>query len=321
MRIRTFHKRLGFGLGVIGVLWASPAFAQTPVSTKLQFSGSCSKCDLSYRTMPGLSMRGSNFSGSDFSHANLSGGSLHLSNLAGASFHKAYMMRVSGEGVILQNAILRNTTLTEASLLSSDISNADLRRADLTRGNFSGSDFSGSVLKSCDAVDANFTGANFTDAKLNHGNFDGADFTSAIMVNTDFGNAVVSHSIFQGANLSKADMSDVSGLTQEQLVGACGNAKTRLPEGLILSNCPETKIQSAEAMLDLAPIKAPRQTMFYSSKQIRRPARRQNIDLAVAELDRAIAEIESTMQNLPLDNPTRERLSATRELLEKAKKE
>ena len=39
------------------------------------------------------------------------------------------------------------------------------------------------------------------------------------------------------ANLSGANLSDAKNLTQEQLDKACGNADTKLPEGLTLKAC------------------------------------------------------------------------------------
>jgi len=47
-------------------------------------------------------------------------------------------------------------------------------------------------------------------------------------------------SILNGARLPGADLSTVNGLTQRDLVGACGDAATKLPAGLVLQHCGQT---------------------------------------------------------------------------------
>ena len=44
--------------------------------------------------------------------------------------------------------------------------------------------------------------------------------------------------MLRGARFEGADLEHVQGLTQNQLTDACGNAETRLPEGLHLPACP-----------------------------------------------------------------------------------
>ena len=65
--------------------------------------------------------------------------------------------------------------------------------------------------------DANLTGADMSNADLNHANLRGANL--------------------RGANLSDADLSSARNLTQTQLDEACGNASTKLLEGLTVKSC------------------------------------------------------------------------------------
>jgi len=322
--MENLMKKIGLGVATTGFLWAMPAFAQTPVNTSVQISGSCSKCDLSHKHMERMSLQGSNFAGSDFSHSNLSGGKFYKSNLAGASFNKAYMMRVEGDGVILHKSILRDATLTEATLTNSDLSLADLKRADLTNANFQGSSFKASFLKAADAMNANFNSTDMTGAKLTHGNFSNANFSDATLVNVDFGDAIIDNCNFSGADLSGANLYHVSGLLPEQLLMACGDENTILPEGMSLSICEnsqkpalvanveENKVVVAAPRVATAP---PAPVPFYlkSSSQDRGVAEN------VSDIDLAITNIDAALRDLPFNSPVRVKLENAVKHLEKTK--
>src|SRR5579863_10292730 len=70
--------------------------------------------------------------------------------------------------------------------------------------------------------DDDFSGASFRNADLSN-----ADFAHAKLDNADFAGARLSSASFRGA-----DLSHVKGLTQMQLDEACGDAATKLPQGL-----------------------------------------------------------------------------------------
>jgi len=310
---------------------ANTAFAQTastPVSTSVHISGSCSKCDLSRRVMPGLSLQGANFAGSDFSHSNLSGAKLNRSRLNNTSFHKAYLMRVSGVNVNLKNAELRGTTLSEASLTASDFTQADLRKADLTGSDFTRSDFSRAKLISTDAMGAIFVGANFYKSNLGRSDFTHADFSNAQFISTKFGDANVENANFTGANLSGASMHKIMGLTQSQLDKACGSNDTHLPAGFTLKTCPQNVNLDAEArQTPIVPQASftpnarnlPREAtrIFDTTNSVVRmvgPASHHNLDL-----EEAIGLIDKSIRDLPLGSPTRARLTQAHEHLEKVR--
>jgi len=75
--------------------------------------------------------------------------------------------------------------------------------------------------------DDDFSGASFRNADLS-----GADFTRARLDYADFTGATLSLARFKGADLSLA-----KGLTQKQLDDACGDADTKLPQGLSVKSC------------------------------------------------------------------------------------
>lgn len=274
-----------------------------------------------------MSLKGSNFSGSNFSHSNLSGGKFYKSNLAEASFNKAYMMRIEGDGVILHKSNLRDATLSEATLTNSNLSHADLRRADLTEGNFEGSSFEGSILKASDAMEASFKGTNFHGAYLTHGNFTDADFSHAILTNTRFGDAILDDCKFKGANLSGADLFHVNGLEQEQLDQACGNEQTILPEGLSIRSCAldqqgqlmsdtqeaSTTYQHTYTVIPVAPAPS-KATVHYFLRSETIIEVQAQID---SSLELAINLIEQELRSEPMNSPSRARLESAIAHIEK----
>ena len=152
-----------------------------------------------------------------------------------------YHANLSGRlllGQDLRKADLSNATLSGANLVAADLSGADLSGADLSGANLFGANLS----------HANLFGANLRDATLAHATLSGADLPLANLSNANLFDATLSGADLSRADLSGADLSraDLSGadlsraenLTQTQLDKACGNADTKLPEGLTLKPCP-----------------------------------------------------------------------------------
>lgn len=109
-----------------------------------------------------------------------------------------------------------------------DLSGRILAGARMTHSNFSGSDFSNAVLARADAsysrfISADFTNADLINSRCRHAIFHGARFHGARL---------------RGADISGADFRRTTGLTQEQLMQACGDHETRLPPGLSVPSCP-----------------------------------------------------------------------------------
>jgi uncharacterized protein YjbI with pentapeptide repeats len=151
---------------------------------------------LSEQDLREANLFGANLSGADLSQANLRDAWLHGANLSGADLSGADLSGANLSGAMLSDAILRDARLSGA-----DLSDANLRGADLSHANLSGADLS----------DANLSGANL--GKV-----------------VQYGAA----KIVYNANLSGANLSSAKNLTQTQLDKACGNANTKLPEGLTL---------------------------------------------------------------------------------------
>ncbi|MFZ3033351.1 MAG: pentapeptide repeat-containing protein [Parvibaculum sp.] len=165
--------------------------------------------------------------------------------LAGTNFTGSYLRLAS-----LQHADLRKAKLVGAELTGTLLSYANLEGADLRGANAAGVDLRGANLKGADLSYARLdaalvTNADFTGAKLVGANFrviefvDGLTFRDADARHAIFRFAYLQKVDFRGADLSGADFTRAWGLTNTQLALACGDEKTKLPEGLHIPMCPK----------------------------------------------------------------------------------
>jgi hypothetical protein len=151
--------------------------------------------------------------------------------------------RASFERVFVPGRTLRFAELLESRFYAADLSRADLTGADLTGADLGGANLHHAYLGSANLHHANLsfadlpfahlTGANLGGANLHHANLSRIDLTGA-----DLTGANLSRADLYRADLTGADLGDAENLTQEQLDSACGNADTKLPEGLTLKPCP-----------------------------------------------------------------------------------
>jgi uncharacterized protein YjbI with pentapeptide repeats len=133
------------------------------------------------------------------------------------------LFRANLSGQWLTGEDLRGARLSDANLSGADLSGANLfganlRGATLNRANLNGSNPVGANLSGANLSDANLSGAHLFNANLGDANLSGADLS--------------------GADLSRASLSDAKNVTPTQLDEACGNAETKLPEGLTIKPCP-----------------------------------------------------------------------------------
>lgn len=108
-----------------------------------------------------------------------------------------------------------------------DLTGADLTNTCVKNGDVQGAKFDNAKLVLMCMSFANFTGASFrgadmAGANLAHAIVDGADFTGATLAITSI----------KGTDLRKA-----LGLTQSQIDAACGDADTKVPDGLKVHTC------------------------------------------------------------------------------------
>ncbi len=140
---------------------------------------------------------------SDFTEANLNIANFSYAELASAKFIKAKLHAVQ---------------LFKAKLHNSDLSDADLSIMQASKADFFESNLSGSRLYHADLSNTNLYGVNLSGANLEGARLQGANLSRANL---------------SGAILRDANLSTVKYLKQEQINKAFGNAKTKLPEGLI----------------------------------------------------------------------------------------
>jgi hypothetical protein len=125
--------------------------------------------------------------------------------------------RIKGPGAV---------DLASVSIRKANLSGANLSDADLSRANLSGADLSYADLSRANLINTNLSGANLINTNLSGAYLVGANLTDAGL---GIANLI-------GANLSEANLSGAflvsANLTQTQLDKACGDANTKLPEGL-----------------------------------------------------------------------------------------
>lgn len=162
--------------------------------------------------------------------------------LAGAAF----------DGTDLQGAKMSGVDLTHGSMDRTRLSGADLSRSKLLqlnayRGNFSKANLTGADLTKAELFRANLSSANLSravlrKAELQRANFDGANLDGANLTGSDMARATLSNARLDGATMAQVrmfrtrlegvDLSRAIGLTTGQLENACGDTRTRLPEGV-----------------------------------------------------------------------------------------
>jgi len=127
------------------------------------------------------------------------------------------------------------TKLDEASIRAGnhDCPHCQLADLDLTNqcvkgGNLTGADFDRAKLVLACMSKANFRSATFR----------GADLSGANLSYSKLDDADLTDAIFSATQARGTDFSRAKGLTQAQLDGTCGDAKTRAPAGLVVRPCP-----------------------------------------------------------------------------------
>jgi uncharacterized protein YjbI with pentapeptide repeats len=182
-----------------------------------------SQCNKRLLMLGGSTLDEANLSRTDFTYTDL-----RNSSFKSANFEKATLIRSS-----LASSALNGANLTKVEAYRSDFSEADMENAkfvsaEMQRTNFTsakliGTDFSKAELGRADFEGATLTGTKFTKANLSRARFEGASFEGPI----DFEDSFLLLTRIEGLDLSAA-----TGLQQEQIDLACGDDKTKLPQGL-----------------------------------------------------------------------------------------
>ncbi len=221
------------------------------------FGGVCSDCDLSKKNLSGANMNGASFPRSDFTAADLSNAKLRGSNFSRAIFRRADLSGSSATGSNFSWADFSGATLDNMNGNGNNFSRATLngakgKSADLVAANFSYAKLLGTSFQDAEFSYSNFSNTDFSGAKLNEARFEmsnlsfvnfgasdlsNVEFNRVDLQNARFDNTLLTGVVFTEAFLPGADLSKARGLTAEQFASACGDSKTRLPEGLSLADC------------------------------------------------------------------------------------
>jgi uncharacterized protein YjbI with pentapeptide repeats len=197
-----------------------------------------SHADLSEQWLTAQDLRRANLFAANLLNAHLVRANLSGANLAVAHLSKADLSgaNLSGANVIVANlsgALLFEADLSGAHLSSANLSKADLLRANLSKANLSSADLSGALLTQANLSSALLLAAHLSGASLVVANLSGADLRGA-----DLGGADLRGADLRGADLRGADLSGTYLLSGVDLRGACGDAHTKLPSGVFISQCP-----------------------------------------------------------------------------------
>jgi uncharacterized protein YjbI with pentapeptide repeats len=178
----------------------------------------------------------------NLSHGNLGAANLSGANLSGATLFNANLIGANLSGATLSTTKLIGANLSGTNLVGAHLGGAILLAANLSDANLGKANLSNAKLPSADLSNAHLLGANLSGANLGGANLTGAILLEANLTGAELSGANLTGAILLAANLSdaklpSADLSKAKNLTQTQLDKACGNANTKLPEGLKLKWC------------------------------------------------------------------------------------
>ena len=140
---------------------------------------------------------------------------------------RAILLEANFSGAHMVGAILVRADARYAMWVQANLQQADLSGGLFTRGKFCGADLTDAILADAFFEGADFRRADLQDADLRGAYLKDADIRGAKLVDVELGGAVL-----RGANLLGA-----SGLDASALDGACGDATTKLPDGLSVAPC------------------------------------------------------------------------------------
>ncbi len=166
---------------------------------------------------------GANLFGADLSFSDLRNSDLTGANLEKATLTRASLAGSKADGAKFQRIEGYRTLFNEISATGSSFASAELQRADFSGAKLDGANFEKAELGRVVFTGASIGGVKFTFANLARARLSGATFDKPL----DLGGAFLFLARLDGLDLSAA-----TGLQQAQIDQACGDDKTKLPEGL-----------------------------------------------------------------------------------------
>ncbi len=218
------HHLLAAVAAVIGTMSTSsqPAMAascRADASAGIDWS----ECNKRLLMLGGSVLDGADLHGTDFTYTDLRGSSFNKANLEKAKLIRTSLASSQLEGASLIKIEAYRSDFSDANAENAKFNSAEMQRANFENAKLVNADFSKAELGRADFNGAVLTGTKFTKANLSRASFTGAKFTGPI----DF-----SDSFLLLARIEGLDLSAATGLDQKQIDIACGDDKTKLPQGL-----------------------------------------------------------------------------------------
>lgn len=212
---------------------SAAVFAILTLSPQGAAAGDCDSSpapglDWSACSKSNIMLEGSNFQGANLTESDLSVTDFSNSNLNGAKLRKANLMRAWFTGSTAEKADFSRIQAYRSGFSNVNAVGATFASAELERANFTG---------------AKLTGADFEKAELGRAVFDKAELTGTKFTLANLSRADLSEAHFKGpivfdrafmflTRIEGLDLSEAVGLQQAQIELACGDDKTKLPNGL-----------------------------------------------------------------------------------------
>ncbi|MBD9371442.1 pentapeptide repeat-containing protein [Rhizobium sp. ARZ01] len=218
----VFFQLLAVGLPLALVTAAAPAARAADCSSSPEPGIDWSECSKRALMLEGSDFRGANLTGADLMLTDLSRTNMNGANLEKASLARAWFTGATAEKANFNRIEGFRTGFDKVSAAGATFASAELQRASFKGANLTGVDFEKAELGRAD-----FSGAVLTGVRFPYANLSRADLSKAIFE----GGLDLSHAFLFLTRIEGLDLSSSTGLEQEQIDLACGNASTRLPAG------------------------------------------------------------------------------------------
>ncbi|MVA98127.1 pentapeptide repeat-containing protein [Nitratireductor sp. CAU 1489] len=181
-------------------------------------------CNKSNLILKDADLEGAALVDTDFSETDLRG-----ARLVSANLEKATLLRASLAGASAEKANFGKVEAYRSDLSGLSAENASFASAELQRSRFNNARLAGADFQKAELGRAEFSGSALANNSFALANLSRADFRGATMEGpVDFAGAFLFLTRFEGVDLGAA-----TGLRQEQIDIACGDAATLLPDGLM----------------------------------------------------------------------------------------
>lgn len=219
---------LGHALGIaLALATLTPAAAGAADCSALPRPGiDWSECTKRAIILQGRDFQGANLSGADLMFTDLSNTNISAANLEKAALARAWFTGAAAEKANFNRIEGFRTGFDKVSAPGATFASAELQRASFRGAVLTGANFEKAELGRADFTGAVLTGARFPYANLSRADLSKASFEGGL----DFAHAFLFLTRIEGLDLSAS-----TGLEQEQIDLACGNAATKLPPGFTAS--------------------------------------------------------------------------------------